>query len=259
MVAACGRWQPAREYRVSGNRDVDAAYDAVRAVIEDRGYRVTSHQDKQHALTVRTKVDEDDEDRQSFIKIEVRPGGQVRLTPSGYLVKDDGTIHKKLADELSSLEIAIRGRLRRQRRSDADEPGASPEPGAPSEAGDLPHAFLERSQDPKTWGPGEFTCVPVELPKNAPGSLKLLLSTGEAADIVLSVAYDAALCTSEERCPLSGGCPALGLGDAEKVRALAGRLENKEIESSATLVLHDLPVAVIELSRHGSIVQALPK
>jgi hypothetical protein len=54
-----------------------------------------------------------------------------------------------------------------------------------------------------------------------------------------------------------GGCPALGIGDTERVNRLAGRLSRGEVGAQATLLDSGSPVANIDLSKHGSIVQAM--
>jgi hypothetical protein len=54
-----------------------------------------------------------------------------------------------------------------------------------------------------------------------------------------------------------GGCPALGIGDPERVNRLAGRLHRGEVGAHATLLDSGKPVATIDLSKHGSIVQAM--
>jgi hypothetical protein len=87
--------------------------------------------------------------------------------------------------------------------------------------------------------------------------LTLQLTNGEKADLQLSLAYDPGLCRSPAQCKQPGGCPALGIGDTERVNRLAGRLSRGEIGSQAILLDSGKPVATIDLSHHGSIVQAM--
>ena len=104
---------------------------------------------------------------------------------------------------------------------------------------------------------GNFTCLPVRVPQEHQNALALQLSNGEKADLQLSLAYAPELCRSPAQCKLPGGCPALGIGDSERVSRIAGRLSRSEIGAHATLLDGGKPVANIDLSRHGSIVQAL--
>jgi hypothetical protein len=99
--------------------------------------------------------------------------------------------------------------------------------------------------------------LPVRVPAEHQSALTLQLSNGERADLQLSLAYDAGLCRSPVQCKQPGGCPALGIGDAERVTRIAGRLSRGEIGSSAILLDGGKPVATIDLAHHGSIVQAL--
>jgi hypothetical protein len=74
---------------------------------------------------------------------------------------------------------------------------------------------------------------------------------------LLSLAHAPELCRSAAECKLSGGCPALGIADPERVTRLAGRLSKREIGPTATLLLRGRPVAKFDLSKHGSIAQAM--
>ena len=118
-------------------------------------------------------------------------------------------------------------------------------------------AWNEAAYDPNTWGPGEFTCLPVKLPKEDQQTLKLKLSNGEEADVAISLAYAPELCRSPSQCPTPGGCPALGLGDAQQVARLAQRLVSKEIRGMATLLHRGQPVATLDLTRHGLVAKAM--
>jgi hypothetical protein len=107
------------------------------------------------------------------------------------------------------------------------------------------------------WGNGNFTCIPVKVPADHQAALTLQLSNGEKADLQLSLAYAPELCRSPAQCKEAGGCPALGIGDPERVNRIASRLSKGEIGPSATLLDGGKPVANIDLAHHGSIVQAL--
>jgi len=182
----------------------------------------------------------------------------VHLGASGYLVHPDGTIHKNLNSELASLQKTLSKRL----ASGALPP---PPPAAPVDVtqtpsaapGSLPTAWSEPAYDPSVWGHGNFTCLPVKLAAEQQSELSLKLSNGENADVSLSLAYAPELCRSPGECKLPGGCPALGIGDTDHVSRLAGRLSKKEIGPQATLLLKGQPVAIIDLSKHGSIAQAM--
>jgi hypothetical protein len=83
------------------------------------------------------------------------------------------------------------------------------------------------------------------------------LSNGENADLLLSLAHAPELCRSAAQCKLPGGCPALGIADAERVSRLAARLSKHEVGPLATLLSKGQAVATIDLSKHGSIAQAM--
>jgi hypothetical protein len=97
----------------------------------------------------------------------------------------------------------------------------------------------------------------VRVPAEHQSALTLQLSNGEKADLLLSLAYAPELCRSPAQCKQTGGCPALGIGDPERVNRIAGRLSKGEIGAQATLLDGGNPVAAIDLARHGSIVQAM--
>jgi hypothetical protein len=97
----------------------------------------------------------------------------------------------------------------------------------------------------------------VRVPAEHQSALTLQLSNGEKADLLLSLAYAPELCRSPAQCKQTGGCPALGIGDPERVNRIAARLSKGEIGAQATLLDGGKPVAAIDLARHGSIVQAM--
>jgi hypothetical protein len=248
-AGGCGRWQPARSYQVEGVGDPERAYRTAREVLEARSYEVVEQSDAERRVVVRTRVDRDDDQRKSYISVQVTNDGKVVLSPSGFLVRADGSMHAKLSSELDALENDIAAKLRAVPASGEAFAGDAGSP--------VPVAWTEPAYDPATWGPGDFTCIPIELPPDAQSELRLLLSTGEQADVVLSLAYAPELCRSPSQCTLPKGCPALGLGDAHQVGALAQRLASAEVTSQATLIHRGTPIATLDLGRHGSIAQAL--
>jgi hypothetical protein len=190
----------------------------------------------------------------SFIDVEVF-AGDVRLTAAGNLVRD-GKVHRVLTNEMNHFEAEL------QRRFGAGtDPAAAPVASAPAQpAADtatMPQAWSEPAYDPSVWGNGNFTCLPVRVPPEHQSALTLQLSNGEKADLQLSLAYAPELCRSPAQCKQPGGCPALGIGDPERVNRIAGRLSRGEIGGQATLLDGGKPVAVVDLAHHGSIVQAM--
>jgi hypothetical protein len=99
--------------------------------------------------------------------------------------------------------------------------------------------------------------LPIKLADDEQTQLSLKLSNGETADVSLSLARAPELCRSPVECKLAGGCPALGIADADRVSRLAGRLSKREIGPLATLSLRGQAIVVIDLSKHGSIAQAM--
>jgi hypothetical protein len=65
------------------------------------------------------------------------------------------------------------------------------------------------------------------------------------------------LCRSPAQCKVPGGCPALGIGDPERVSRIAARLSKGEVAAQAILLDSGKAVANIDLAKHGSIVQAM--
>jgi hypothetical protein len=183
-------------------------------------------------------------------------GSGVHLSASGYLVHRDGTTHRTLNVELSSLDKQLRKALASSGSAPAS--GREGTPAASGAApGSLPVAWSEPAYDPSVWGRGNFTCVPVKLADEEQAQLRLVLSNGETADVLLSLAHAPELCRSAAECKLPGGCPALGIADPDRVARLASRLAKHEIGPLATLLSHGQPVATIDLAKHGSIAQAI--
>jgi hypothetical protein len=256
----CARWVPARPYQVTAQESA-RAYDTVLRVLRDEKYTIVDRSDARRRVRVRARSDVQGDNPASFISIEVE-ASRVKLAPSGSLVRADGKIHRKLRSELGGLEATIKKQLARAepaapvaRSQPRSQPGDAADPSRSE--GKAPPAWSEPAYDPKTWGPGNFTCIPAELPSDQRGALALRLSNGELADVALSVAYAPELCRSPSACKLPKGCPALGLGDADQVNRLARRIHGREIDARAVLVKNGKPVATIDLSRHGSIAQAM--
>jgi hypothetical protein len=171
----------------------------------------------------------------------------------------DGKVHKKLSGEIATLEGKLKERLQKGGAAPAIATTGGSAPATPvAEASTVPEAWSEPAYDPSVWGNGNFTCIPVKVPAEHQGQLSLQLSNGEKADLQLSLAYAPELCRSPAQCKVAGGgCPALGIADTERVNRIAGRLSRNEIGPHATLLDGGKPVVTIDLSKHGSIVQAL--
>jgi hypothetical protein len=263
--AGCKHYVAARSYDVAAKADASSTYKIVRQVLGQKGYVVADEDPSARTVRVRAHADENEAGRASFIRAEVGADGRVTLVPSGSLVRADGGVHSRLSNEMSKLERQIDERLRSDHgkeeghSAEATDRASAPRPldvpaGAPPRENGLPRAWSERAYDPKTWGDGEFTCIPVKLPSDT-RQLRLKLSNNEDADVSISIAYDPGLCRSG--CPLPGGCPALGLGDSKQVAKLAERLDAGQIDSNATVVLEGRAVSTIDLRKHGSIDQSL--
>jgi hypothetical protein len=250
-AAACGgRWRPQQASDVAGLSDPNATYAVVLDTLKAQKYKVVSQDAASHTVSVRAHVGERDAEGGSIIHLQVS-GSTVHVSATGYLVHRDGSTHRTLNSELASLN----GKLKKSLSS-----GAAPmTTAAPVEApaGDLPVAWSEPAYDPAVWGKGNFTCLPVKLAESDQAGLTLKLSNGENADVWLSLAHAPELCRSPAECKLPGGCPALGIADADRVSRLAARLSKHEVLPLATLFSKGQAVATIDLSKHGSIAQAM--
>jgi hypothetical protein len=245
-----GRWQPANSHDLAVQADPQSTYATVVEVVTAKGYTIDSKEDAKKKLRLQSRAN-----AKSFIDVEVTPG-LVKLAAAGNLVRG-GKVHKSLNTELNNLEADLKQRFGAGTAVAAASSSASV-PSAPvADPGGMPAAWTEPAYDPSVWGNGQFTCLPVRVPAEHQGALSLQLSNGEKADLQLSLAYDAGLCRSPAQCKQPGGCPALGIGDTERVNRLAGRLSRGEVASTAMLLDAGKPVANIDLARHGSIVQAL--
>jgi hypothetical protein len=185
-------------------------------------------------------------------------GSSVKIAAAGHLVKD-GKVHKSLGREVNALQGQIKKRL--ATGSSAPARVAESAQSAPAEpvaaASGVPAAWSEPAYDPSVWGNGNFTCLPVKVPAEHQAALTIQLSNGEKADLQLSLAYAPELCRSPAQCKVPGGCPALGIGDPERVNRIATRLSKGEVAAQAILLDSGKAVANIDLSKHGSIVQAM--
>jgi hypothetical protein len=250
----CGRWATAKTYDLPAQGDPQASYATVREVATAENYKVVSEDAAAKKIKLKARIDGGSVDSTSYINVEVA-AGSVRVSASGHLVKD-GKVHKKLGDEVRAFQSKLKDRLGGGAVAAAP---ASAAPAAPvANAGAVPEAWSEPAYDPSVWGNGNFTCLPVKVPADHQAALSLQLSNGEKADLQLSLAYAPELCRSPAQCKVAGGgCPALGIGDPERVNRLAGRLQRNEVGPHATLLDSGTPVVTIDLSKHGSIVQAM--
>ncbi len=247
-----GRWQPASSHDVAFQAEPQAAFAAVQEVVTAQGYGIQFKDEAAKKLRLQSRANAN-----SFIDIEVT-AGVVKLAPAGNLVRGD-KVHKLLGSELNNLEVDLKKRFGGgQVVAVAPSSPSNTAAAAPAvDAAGMPAAWTEPAYDPSVWGNGQFTCIPVRVPADHQGALSLQLTNGEKADLQLSLAYDAGLCRSPAQCKQSGGCPALGIGDTDRVNRLAGRLSRGEIGATAVLLDSGKPIANIDLSRHGSIVQAM--
>jgi hypothetical protein len=253
---ACKGWRPQQSHDVAGLGDPNATYAAVLDTLQAEKYTLIDQDAAAHVVRVRSHVDESDPSHLSVILLQV-DGAAVHVSASGYLVHPDGSTHHSLNAELASLQKQLQKRLGTvSGPPPAQTTAMLPPPPAPP-PGSLPVAWSEPAYDPSVWGHGNFTCLPVKLPVEDQAQLTLKLSNGENADVLLSLAYAPELCRSPGECKLAGGCPALGIGDPDKVSRIAGRLSRHEVGSQATLFLRGQAVAIIDLSKHGSIAQAM--
>ena len=250
MTSACGRFKPARSYQVDTTANA-AAYATVLDVLKSEHYVVLEQSETDKRVKVTAHVDEKSSHR-SFITLRVS-ADRVELVPAGHLVHSDGGIHHALADELSALESKLKSKLAAGASSASARSAAS----SAAATSDIPSAWIEPAADVAKWGPGNFTCLPVALPRDEHEALSLRLSTGESADVTLSIAYAPELCRSSKQCKLAGGCPALGIGDSEQVKKLAARISRGEVTTKALLLHQGKPAANIDLGRHGSIAQSM--
>lgn len=257
--SGCGKpYRPAEPHDVAALPDPNATYAAVLDTLKGEKYAIIDQDASVYGVRVRSHTNEHDKAKETIIALQVANGG-VHLSASGYLVHPDGAIHKTLNNELNNLQRALKKRLgtgappSAVAAAPAGTPASTPAP----PPGSLPVSWSEPAYDPAVWGHGNFTCLPVKLAAEDQSQLTLKLSNGENADVLLSLAYAPELCRSPGECKLAGGCPALGIGDADRVSKLAGRLSHKEIGSQATLFLKGQPVAIVDLSKHGSIAAAM--
>ena len=254
-ASACNRWRPQQANDVALSADPVATYAVVLGTLSEHKYSLVDQDAAAH--TVRVRAHSGTRSEVSVILLSVDNGG-VHLSATGALVHPDGTTHHSLNAELGLLRRQLEKNLASNGHAPAPASNTGSLPPAPSAPpGSLPLAWSEPAYDPSVWGHGNFTCLPVKLADEEQGQLTLKLSTGENADVLLSLAHAPELCRSAAECKLPGGCPALGMADAARVSRLASRLSKHEIGPLATLFSRGQPVATIDLSKHGSIAQAL--
>jgi hypothetical protein len=254
-TTACGSWRLPPPHEVPALADPSATYVVVLDTLKSEKYTIIDQDAGARNVRVRSHVDESSPSRVTVILLHVE-GSVVYLSASGYLVRSDGTAHHALISELASLDRALQKRFSGLRPTSSSA-AAAPLLAPASPSASLPVAWSEPAKDPGKWGNGNFTCLPIKLADEEQTQLSLKLSNGETADVLLSLAHAPELCRSPAQCKLAGGCPALGIADAERVSRLAARLSKHEIGPLATLFSRGQAVVVIDLSKHGSIAQAM--
>jgi hypothetical protein len=254
-TTACGGWRLPPPHEVHALADPSATYLVVLDTLKNEKYTIVDQDAAAHNVRVRSHVDESNASRVSLILLHVESGA-VYLSASGFLVRPDGTMHHALISELASLHKALQKRFGGTNLASSSA-AVAPAPAPAADAGSLPMAWSEPAYDPSVWGRGNFTCLPIKLADEEQTQLSLKLSNGETADVLLSLAHAPELCRSPAQCKLAGGCPALGIADADRVSRLAARLSKHEIGPLATLLSRGQPIAVIDLGKHGSIAQAM--
>ncbi len=256
LTTACGAWQRQPPHEVHALADASANYLLVLESLRDEKYTIIDQNAATRTVRVRSHVDEHKSNRVSVIMVHVE-GDKVYLSASGYLVRADGSTHHALISELAALDKTLNKKFQGKNQA---APGATTTgtPLAPAAlTNSLPRAWTETASDPSKWGNGSFTCLPVKLADEEQTQLTLQLSNGETADVLLSLAHAPELCRSKTECKVPGGCPALGIADAERVARLAGRLSKHEVGPLATLFSRGQALVAIDLSTHGSIAQAM--
>jgi hypothetical protein len=249
-VGCAGRWQPLGAPDVTTQVDQQAAYNTVLQTATAKNYVVVSKDDVGKKVRLQAQSNS-----KSFIDVTVL-SDRVKLAPAGAFVRGD-KVHKTLKNEVNNFEFELKQRFAKGGAAPAETAPAA-QPAQPvADAGAAPAAWSEPAYDPSVWGNGNFTCLPVRVPPDHQAALSLQLSNGDKADLQLSLAYDQGLCRSPAQCRQPGGCPALGIGDAERVNRLAARLSRGEVGPKATLLDAGKPIATVDLAHHGSIVQAL--
>ena len=248
-ATGCGSWHVPPPHEVPALADPSATYLVVLDTLKSEKYTIVEQDAAARNVRVRSHVDESAASRVSLILLHVE-GSAVYLSASGYLVRPDGTMHHALISELASLHQAL------QKRFGGAGPGPASTASSPPAAlvaapSALPASWTETAPD----GHGTLTCLPIKLAEDEQTQLSLKLSNGETADVSLALAPG--LCRSATSCKLPGGCPALGIADSDRVSRLAGRLAKHEIGPLATLFSRGQAIVVIDLSKHGSIAQAL--
>ncbi len=253
LATGCKGWRPQQPHDVAGYADPNQSYAAVLETLKSEKYTVINQDLASHTVRVRSHVDEGDASKVSVILVVV-DANAVHLSASGYLVHPDGSTHHLLNSELGSLQKQLQKRLGATKPAStvaaSQSLAALPPPPPPS---NLPLAWSEPSAD----GHGNFTCLPVKLADEEQSQLTLKLSNGETADVQLALAHGADMCRSRTQCKVAGGCPALGIADSDRVSRLAARLSKHEVGPLATLISRGQPIVTIDLSKHGSIAQAM--
>lgn len=138
---ACAHWVPLNDQPTQAEVDPASAYAAVLKVTKDRGYAILEQKDAERSVKLRAHVDEKRSDRASYITAQVDASGHVRLTPSGFLVRDNNKVHSKLASEITYFNDALQGELKHApplASASASALPPPPEPPPPAETASAP-------------------------------------------------------------------------------------------------------------------------
>jgi len=254
-ASACGGWRLPPPHQVPALTDASASYLVVLDTLKDEHYTIIEQDAAARTIRVRSHVDEKSSSRVSVLLLHVQDNA-VYLSASGYLVRPDGSMHHALISELAELDNALQKKFGGA-GAPAPSTSAASLTASPAPAGSLPLAWSEPASNTSVWGTGNFTCLPVKIADEEQTQLSLKLSNGETADVLLSLAHSAELCRSPSQCKLASGCAALGIADADRVSRLAARLSKHEVGPLATLYSRGQAIVVIDLSKHGSIAQAM--
>lgn len=112
LVGGCGvRWRAAEPRRLQLGGPI-LAYRAALTTLQHTGYRIVRDDPHRGAIVALAKVDQQrpggDSKRASFIAFQAYRDGSLLITVSGYHVKrEEGLMHRKLADEVDDLRHAI--------------------------------------------------------------------------------------------------------------------------------------------------------
>lgn len=120
--AACasGRWVPYAEPRVAVAGDGREAYERALGAARAAGYPVLEQDDARGFFRTAARLDRDAvrspwgrrgvQVRVTYFHVQALSDGSIRVTPSGYHVRDDEghVMHRELAEELAAFTARIR-------------------------------------------------------------------------------------------------------------------------------------------------------